>query len=360
MTATKTLHETGQSIWLDSISRELLESGTLARYAKDLAVTGLTSNPTIFERAISASSRYDGSIRERLDRGLSTEQLFFEFALEDIVQAADLFRPVYDATEGGDGFVSLEVSPTLADDAERTIAEARALYAKAERPNVLIKVPGTQPGLVAIEELIAAGIPINVTLLFSRTHYGEAARAYLRGIERRVEAGQDPCVPSVASLFISRWDAHSASPLPPDLANRLGIAVAERTYRAYREILDSEQWGRLAASGARPQRLLWASTGTKDPCLPQGYYVTALAAPDTVNTMPEKTLLAFAEKGELKGVLDGDTREADRIVAAVCRAGVDVDALAAKLQTEGRDLFVEAWNDLMACLESKRSAMQAA
>jgi transaldolase len=360
MTALKTLHEKGQSIWLDSISRELLESGTLSHYIANLSVTGLTSNPTIFERAISGSNRYDEGIRTRLGRELSAERLFFELAVEDIGEAADLLAPVFNATGGLDGFASIEVSPTLADDADGTIADAKSLFAKAGRPNVLIKVPGTGAGVVAIEELIAAGIPINVTLLFSRTHYRAVAEAYLSGIERRVEAGEDPYVPSVASLFISRWDTHTASLLPPELANRVGIAVAQRTYHAYREILGSDRWRRLARVGAHPQRVLWASTGTKDPCLPDGYYVTALAAEETVNTLPEKTLLAFAERGEVSGTLDRDTSEADRIVDEVGKAGLDVDALAAKLQAEGRDAFVESWNDLLARLESKRDSLRTA
>ena len=359
MTALKTLRDRGQSIWLDSISRELLESGTLSRYISDLSVTGLTSNPTIFERAISSSSRYDAAIRSRLEPGFPPEQLFFEFALEDIVGAADLLRSIHDDTGGRDGFASIEVSPTLADDAEGTIEQAKALFARAGRPNVLIKVPGTEAGLVAIEELIAAGVPVNVTLLFSQTQYQGAAEAYLRGVERRVEAGLDASVPSVASLFISRWDAHTAALLPPELANQLGIAIAKRSYKICREILKSDRWGRLAQAGAQPQRLLWASTGAKDPSLPAGYYVTALAAEGTVDTLPEKTLLAFAESGEVRALLGEDSADADRIVQEVRRAGVDVDALAVRLQAEGRDLFVESWNDLLACIESKRNAMRA-
>ncbi len=360
MTSLKTLHDHGQSIWLDSISRELLETGTLARYIAELSVTGLTSNPTIFEKAISASSRYDASIQERLSRELPPERLFFELALEDIVAAADLLAPAWEASGGLDGFASIEVSPTLADDSEATIAEGKALFAEAGRPNVLIKVPGTEAGVVAIEELIAAGVPVNVTLLFSRTHYRAAAEAYLRGVERRVQAGQDPHVASVASLFVSRWDGHTASVLPTGLANRLGLAVAQRTFQVYRGLFDSERWSALAAAGAHPQRLLWASTGTKDASLPEGYYVTALAAEGTVNTMPEKTLLAFAERGEVGETLGRDASEADRTLAAIVEAGVDVDALAARLQAEGRDSFVGSWNDLLACLESKRNALRAA
>ena len=278
----KKLQDAGQSIWLDSISREILRSGTFARYVEDLCVTGLTSNPTIFERAISAGNDYDEGIESHRGSGLSTEELFFELALEDITEAADLLRPVHEATGGVDGFASIEVSPTLANDAKQTISEAKSLFARAKRLNVLIKVPGTREGCVAIEELIFAGIPINVTLLFSRSHYSAAAEAYVRGIERRLEVGLDPNVPSVASLFISRWDAHTASVLAPDLANKAGIVVAQRTYRVYQELLESERWQRLENAGAHPQRLLWASTGTKDPALPDTYYITALAAKGTV------------------------------------------------------------------------------
>jgi len=360
MTALKTLQDRGQSIWLDSISRELLESGTLSRYIANLSVTGLTSNPTIFERAMTASDRYDPAIRGHLEPEFPAERLFFDLALEDIVAAADLFRPIYDASGGRDGFASIEVSPTLADDAVRSVAEAKALFARAERPNVLIKVPGTEAGRLAIEELIAAGIPVNVTLLFSRSQYRAAAEAYLRGIEQRVEAGLGAYVPSVASLFVSRWDGATASRLPPALANRLGIAIAQRTYKVYLEILASDRWRGLAQAGAQPQRLLWASTGTKDPALPAGYYLTALAAEGTVNTVPEKTLQSFAENGVVEGVLDGDTAEADAVVEAVGKAGVDVDALAAKLQADGRDSFVQSWNDLLAGIESKRRTLRRA
>lgn len=357
MSALKTLQEKGQSVWLDSISREMLETGTLARYISDFSVTGLTSNPTIFQKAVSSSRRYDETIRRHAGGKSSTEEVVFDFALEDIREAANLLRHAYDASHRTDGFASLEVSPKLADDAERTVAEARSLFARLGRPNVLIKVPGTEAGRGAIEELIAGGIPVNVTLLFSAEQYQAAAEAYMRGIERRIGAGEDGYVPSVASLFVSRWDAHTASQLPPDLANRLGIAVGQQTYAAYRRVLSSERWGKLARAGARPQRLLFASTGTKDPALPLGYYVTALAAPDTVNTMPEKTLHAFAENGEVKGLLDGDGREADATIAAVEKAGIDVDALAARLQVEGRDAFVDSWVDLLSTVAAKLQEM---
>ena len=358
MTTLKRLHDGGQSIWLDAISRDMLRDGTLARYIRDFSVTGLTSNPTIFQRFVASTNRYDDEIRKRLEQGVSAERLFFEFALQDIVDAADLLRPVFDATGGVDGFASIEVSPTLTDDTEGTIAEGRALFARADRPNVLIKVPATPAGLRAIEELLFAGVPINATLLFSSADYEATAEAYLRGIERRVEAGLEPNIASVASLFISRWDAHTASDLPPELTNVLGIAVAQHAYRAYRKLLASDRWRDLASAGAKPQRLLWASTGTKDPAIPDTYYVTALAGEGTVDTMPEKVLLAFADHGEFEGLLGEDASEADRVISEIEKAGVDVDALASTLQTEGRDLFVESWNDLLACIESKRDAMR--
>ena len=358
MTTLKRLHDGGQSIWLDAISRDMLRDGTLARYIRDFSVTGLTSNPTIFQRFVASTNRYDDEIRKRLEQGVSAERLFFEFALQDIVDAADLLRPVFDATGGVDGFASIEVSPTLTDDTEGTIAEGRALFARADRPNVLIKVPATPAGLRAIEELLFAGVPINATLLFSSADYEATAEAYLRGIERRVEAGLEPNIASVASLFISRWDAHTASDLPPELTNVLGIAVAQRAYRAYRKLLASDRWRDLASAGAKPQRLLWASTGTKDPAIPDTYYVTALAGEGTVDTMPKKVLLAFADHGEFEGLLGEDASEADRVISEIEKAGVDVDALASTLQTEGRDLFVESWNDLLACIESKRDAMR--
>ena len=358
MTTLKRLHDGGQSIWLDAISRDMLRDGTLAHYIRDFSVTGLTSNPTIFQRFVASTNRYDYEIRKRLEQGVSAERLFFEFALQDIVDAADLLRPIFDATGGVDGFASIEVSPTLTDDTEGTIAEGRALFARADRPNVLIKVPATPAGLRAIEELLFAGVPINATLLFSSADYEATAEAYLRGIERRVEAGLEPNIASVASLFISRWDAHTASDLPPELTNVLGIAVAQRAYRAYRKLLASDRWRDLASAGAKPQRLLWASTGTKDPAIPDTYYVTALAGEGTVDTMPEKVLLAFADHGEFEGLLSEDASEADRVISEIEKAGVDVDALASTLQTEGRDLFVESWNDLLACIESKRDAMR--
>jgi transaldolase len=356
--ALEKLRDSGQSIWLDNITRELLTSGTLARYIEELSVTGLTSNPTIFERAISGSTDYDDAIKIRLGRHLSPEELFFELAIEDLAIAADLFRPVYDATDGADGFVSLEVSPTLAHDARRTIEEAGRLHAQAGRDNLLIKVPGTQAGAVAVEELIFAGVPVNVTLLFSTVHYAAAAEAYTKGIERRIAAGLDPDVPSVASLFISRWDQAMASDVPDELQDRTGIAVGQRTYRAYDRLCRSDRWKRLVDAGARPQRLLWASTGTKNPDRPDTYYVSALAAGGTVNTMPEKTLLAFHDHGEVGEALGADASRADRTLGAVEQAGVDVEALAARLQIEGRDAFIADFEKLLRGIEKKTAALK--
>jgi transaldolase len=360
MKATQMLRESGQSLWLDNITRKLLDSGTLARYLRDLSITGLTSNPTIFDHAISKSTDYDGAIREKVKAGRSGEALFFELAIEDLVRAADLFRPVHDATDGVDGWVSLEVSPLLAYDTAKTIAQARELHARAARPNLFIKIPGTPQGLPAIEEAIFAGVPINVTLLFSRGHYMAAADAYLRGIERRVAAGLSPDVRSVASIFISRWDKAVAGRVPKELHDRLGIAIAQRSYRAYRNVMDSNRFQRLANAGAHPQRLLFASTGTKDPDASDVLYVKSLAAPNTVNTMPEATLLAFADHGEVGPPLATDGGDADEVLARFARAGVDVSALAAQLQSEGAKAFVESWNELMASLEAKCTALRKA
>jgi transaldolase len=355
MNATGTLHDRGQSLWLDNITRELLESGTLARYIDELAVTGLTSNPTIFDHAIKNSSRYDGAIRKKVKEGKSGEDLFFELALEDLTRAADLFRPVWDRTRGVDGWVSLEVSPLLAHDTATTLAAAKTLHARAGRPNLLIKIPGTKEGLPAIEEAIFAGVPINVTLLFSREQYLAAAEAFMRGIERRVAAGLPPEVGSVASVFISRWDAAVKSQVPEALRNQLGIAMAKRTYKAYRALLDSPRWQRAFNAGARPQRLLWASTGTKDPAASDVLYIRALAAPFTVNTMPEGTLKALADHGALGGMLPADGGDAEDVLAQFGSAGVDVDALAVQLQDEGARSFVDSWRELMQVIAAKSS-----
>jgi transaldolase len=360
MKATQLLHDLGQSIWLDNITRDMLDSGTLKRYIDELSVTGLTSNPTIFDHAIKNSTAYDATIREKLSEGKSGEALFFELALKDITRAADLFRPIHDQTNGIDGWVSLEVSPLLAHDTSSTLAAAKDLYARAGRRNLFIKIPGTKEGLPAIEEAIFAGVPINVTLLFSREQYLAAAEAFMRGIERRIEAGLKPDVGSVASLFISRWDVAVMDKAPESLRDQLGIAVAKRTYKAYRGLLDSPRWQRDFNLGARPQRLLWASTGTKDPKASDVLYVKALAAPFTVNTMPDATLKALADHGELGAILPADGGDCEEALAQFARAGIDVDALAGQLQDEGAKSFVKSWNDLMAVITSKSAAIKRA
>jgi transaldolase len=353
MKPNRQLHDLGQSLWLDNITRALLRSGTLRRYIDELAVTGLTSNPAIFDQAIKGAGSYDEAIRKNADEGKSGEELFFELALEDLTQAADLFRPIFDATGGVDGWVSLEVSPLLADDTAGTIKAAARLYARAQRPNLFIKIPGNRAGLPAIEESIFAGVPINVTLLFSREQYLAAAGAYMRGIERRIAAGRVPQVASVASLFVSRWDAAVKDKVRDEFHNRLGIAVAMRTYKAYRDLLASPRWQKLAAAGARPQRLLWASTGTKDSAASDTLYIEALAAPDTINTIPEKTLLAFAEHGKVGNVLPVDGSLAETVIAGFNREGVDDEALAADLQREGAAAFAKSWRDLLYQIASK-------
>src|SRR6201984_587065 len=340
MQATKLLHDLGPRIWPDNITRSLLDSGTLKRYIDELSVTGLTSNPTIFDHAIKNSGAYDDAIRERLSRGKSGEALFFELASDDITRAAALFRTVYDQTDRVDGWVSLEVSPFLAHDTNSTLAAAKDLYTRAGQPNVFIKIPGTKEGLPAIEEAIFAGIPINVTLLFSREQYLAAADAFLRGVERRIEAGLKPAIGSVASLFISRWDVAVSGKVPDSLRDQLGIAVAKRTYKAYRTLLDSPRWQRAFNAGARPQRLLWASTGTKDPKASGVLYVKSLAAPLTVNTMPEATLKALADHGDIGAILPPDGGDCEEVLAQFHKTGIDVDALAAQLQDEGAKCFV--------------------
>ena len=355
MNAPKQLHDLGQRLWLDNITRALLTSGTLSRYIAEFAVTGLTSNPTIFDHAIKSGDFYDEAIRKKTLAGMSGEALFFELALEDLIRAADLFRPIHDATNGLDGWVSLEVSPLLADDTAGTIKAAAQLYARAQRPNLFIKIPGTPEGIPAIEQSIFDGIPINVTLLFSREHYVAAAEAYLRGIERRVKAGLDPKIESVASLFVSRWDVAVKLEISPQFHNRLGIAIAMRTYKAYRDLLASERWQKLAQAGARPQRLLWASTGTKDPAAPDALYIEALAAPDTINTIPEKTLLAFAEHGKVGAALPADGGYAEAVLEEFRREGVDDEALAARLQQEGVEAFAKSWSALMSLIGKKSS-----
>jgi transaldolase len=360
MKPTKTLHDLGQSLWLDNITRSLVNSGTLQRYIDEFSVTGLTSNPTIFDHAIKNSADYDSDISQSASRAKPPEDLFFDLALADLARAADLFQPIFARTDGVDGWVSLEVSPLLAHDTNRTLAAARDLHQRAGKPNLFIKIPGTAEGLPAIEAAIFAGIPVNVTLLFSRERYIAAAESYLRGVERRIEAGLNPAVASVASLFISRWDVAISGKVPGELSNRLGIAVAQRTYKAYLELLASQRFQRAANAGARSQRLLWASTGTKDPKVSDTLYVKALAAPFTINTMPENTLKAFADHGEVGELLAPDGGDCERVLASFAQAGIGVDALAAQLQNEGAASFVKSWNDLMACVESKSAAMRKA
>ena len=357
MKATQLLHNLGQSLWLDNITRDLLNSGTLNKYIDELSVTGLTSNPTIFDHAIKNSSAYDAAIRKKLDEGKSGEELFFELALEDLTRAADLLRPIYDRTNGVDGWVSLEVSPLLAHDTASTLAAAKSLHTRAGRPNLLIKIPGTKEGLPAIEEAIFSGIPINVTLLFSHEQYIAAAEAFLRGIERRIDAGLKPEVASVASVFISRWDVAAANKVPAMLTNKLGIAVAQRTYKSYRELLDSPRWQRIYNSGARPQRLLWASTGVKDPKASDVLYIKALAAPFTVNTMPEATLKALADHGEVSEIMSADGGDYAILFDEFATTGIDINDLAATLQEEGAKSFVNSWNDLMSVISLKSATL---
>jgi transaldolase len=360
MQATRELNRAGQSLWLDNITRDLLSSGTLKRYIDELSITGLTSNPTIFDQAMKHGSAYDEDIRELAQKGLADEKLFFELALEDLTRAADLFRPVNQRTAGVDGWVSLEVSPRLAYDANSTIAEARDLHGRAARPNLFIKIPGTKEGLPAIESAIFAGVPINVTLLFSPEQYVAAADAWLRGIERRIEAGLNPDVTSVASIFLSRWDVATADKVPAALRNQLGLAIGRRAYGAYCELLTSPRWLRVLNAGARPQRLLFASTGTKDPKAPDVLYIEGLVAPLTINTMPENTLKAFADHGKLGDAIRIDGGDSEKMLADFTKAGVDLGALAAKLQQDGAASFVSSWDNLMGVISSKAAALKKA
>ena len=360
MKPTKKLHDLGQSLWLDNVTRDLLNSGTLQRYIDELSVTGLTSNPTIFGNAIEKSTSYDADISRAAPSAKSREDLFFGLALADLTRAADLFKPVFDRTDGVDGWVSLEVSPLLAHDTKATLAAARSLHQRGGRDNLFIKIPGTAEGLPAIEEAIFASVPINVTLLFSREQYLASAEAYLRGVERRIDAGLNPAVASVASLFVSRWDVAVAGKVPSELANRLGIAIAHRTYRAYLQLLTSPRFQRAFNAGARPQRLLWASTGTKDPKADDVLYVKALAAPFTINTMPEGTLKAFGKHGKVGETMPADSGDCEAVLASFGKAGIDVEALAARLQDEGAASFTKSWNDLMACIDGKSARMRKA
>jgi transaldolase len=346
MKATERLRRDGQSLWLDNITRKMLDSGQLARYIELYSVTGLTSNPSIFDKAIE-SGDYDAEIRGRAAQGVKGEELFFDLAIEDLRRAADEFLPIHERTDGVDGWVSLEVSPLLAHDAKSTVATAKALHERAGRPNLFIKIPGTVEGRAAIEESIAAGVPVNVTLLFSADQYRAAAEAYLRGIERRIDAGLSPRVGSVASAFMSRWDKAANEVVPAALRNRLALTVGRDIYRAYRQLMDSERWQRLANAGARMQRLLWASTSAKDPSAPDTFYVHGLSAPFTVDTMPDKTLLAFFEHGEVGDDMPADGGDCDAVLARFSAAGVDLDALAKRLQDEGATAFEESWKDLL-------------
>jgi transaldolase len=358
--ATKLLSNLGQSLWLDNITRDLLQSGTLQRYIEELSVTGLTSNPTIFDHAIKNSSAYDGALLQGMRGSKTGEELFFELALDDIRRAADLFRSIHDRSDGVDGWVSLEVSPSLAYDSTKTLAAAKDLSARAARPNVFIKIPGTTEGLVAIEEAIFAGIPINVTLLFSANQYSAAAGAYLRGIERRIAAGLNPNVASVASVFISRWDVAVMNKEPEQLRGKLGIAIAGRTYKSYQDVLHSSQLQRACNFGARPQRLLWASTGTKDPNFSDAFYIKALAAPFTINTMPEATLKAFGDHGELGQAMSTEDDGTEKVIRQFSEVGINVDDLGAELQSEGAKSFVKSWNELMDVIASKGATLQKA
>ncbi len=357
MSMTKTLHDLGQSLWLDNITREILDDGTLSRYIEQFSITGLTSNPTIFDEAIGKTAAYDKGIRQKAAAGLSGEDLFVELALEDLRRAADLFRPEFDRTKGLDGWVSMEVSPLLANNTQGTIDAALRIHKQANRPNLYVKIPGTPAGVPAIEAAIFAGVPINVTLLFSREQYLKVADAYMRALERRIAAGLDPKINSVASVFVSRWDRAVADKVPQELSGLLGIAIMQRTYRAHCELISAKRWKDLEAKGARKQRMLWASTGTKDPKAPAGLYVEALAAPDTIDTMPEKTLLAFAASGNLKGVMAKDGGDAEDVLGRFARAGIDVNALAAQLQVDGAASFVKSWTELMKRIEDKSAAL---
>lgn len=360
MKATQLLHNIGQSLWLDNITRDLLDSGTLQRYISELSVTGLTSNPTIFEHAIKNSSSYDAAIKEKVSRGKSGSELFFELALEDLTRAADLLRPTFELTNGVDGWVSVEVSPLLAYETAGTLRAARELFAQAARPNIYIKIPGTTEGLQAIEDSIFAGVPVNVTLLFSAEQYLAAAGAFLRGIERRIDAGFNPAVASVASVFISRWDGAVANTVPVELRNRLGIAVGQRTFKAMNDLFASPRWRRICNFGARPQRLLWASTGTKDPNASDVLYANALAAPFTVNTLPEATLKALGNHTSIGELLSVDGGDCEEVLAQFAAAGVDVDALAKRLQEDGAKSFVKSWNELMSVITAKSAKLAGA
>jgi transaldolase len=347
----------GVSLWLDNLTREMLDNGVLTNYITDLSVTGLTSNPSIFEAAIAKTDYYDKAISKISYSGLSDEDVFFSLAIKDIHRAADLFLPVYQKTNGLDGFVSIEVSPLLAYDTENTIKAAKEIHRKVNRPNAFIKIPGTPQGLPAIEMAIAAGIPVNVTLLFSAEQYLAAAEAYLRGIEARINKGLNPDIRSVASVFVSRWDKAVADTSPLELRNKLGIAIMQKTFQVYCQFLSSQKVKRVMNFGVFPQRLLWASTGTKDPNASDILYVKNLVAPYTVNTIPEKTLLAFADHGETGEPLTGDTKSADQIISQFEALSVNYQQLAVQLQKEGAEAFNQSWGNLLKAINYKRTRL---
>ncbi len=357
MNTTRQLQQLGQSLWLDNINRDILDNGMLTDYINNFSVTGLTSNPSIFEKAIGSSASYDADIRKKTEEGKLSEALFIELALDDLRRAADLFLPAFNASKGVDGWVSMEVSPLLANDAAGSIAAAKLIHAQAERPNLFVKIPGTPEGVIAIEESIFAGVPINVTLLFSAEQYVAVAEAYMRGIERRISAGLDPKIASVASLFVSRWDTAVADDIPAGLQNRLGIAIAQKTYQSYRTLLASDRWKALEQQGLHPQRLLWASTGTKDPKAPDTLYIDALMAPDTINTIPEKTLRAFADHGVIGAMLPEDGGDSAAMLAKFVQAGINIKALAEKLQRDGALSFVKSWQQLLQQIASKSQTL---
>ena len=357
MNATQLLHDLGQSLWLDNITRDILDDGTLARYIEVFSVTGLTSNPTIFDEALGAGTAYDAEMRSLARRGLAGEALFTQLALSDLRRAADMFRSIYDATDGHDGWVSMEVSPLLINDPEATVLAAAHIHDSAGKRNFFVKIPGSAEGVTAIQDTLVAGIPVNVTLLFSREQYLAVADAYMNAMELRIDAGLPPDVRSVASIFVSRWDRAVAETVPNALRNRLGILMAQQTYQAYRDVLQSERWQALAALGAKPQRLLWASTGTKDPSVPADFYISALAAPDTINTMPAQTLLTFAEHGSVRAGISADGGNLDKRIQEFAESGIDVRALASQLQREGGDSFVRSWNHLLERLNGKTASI---
>jgi transaldolase len=352
--ATQQLHDLGQSLWLDNITRAMLDNGEIQRYIDTYSVRGLTSNPSIFDKAI-ASGDYDEDMRSLATNDTTSEEVFFQLAIADLQRAADLFAPLHQRTDGVDGWVSLEVSPLFAYDTDKTIEAAAAIHARAERSNLFVKIPGTPPGLRAIEESIAAGIAVNVTLLFDADQYLAAADAYLKGIERRITTGLNPAVACVASVFISRWDAAVATLVPPELTNRLGLAVGLETYRAYRELLASERMQRIHNAGGRAQRLLWASTKTKDPDASDTLYVEGLASPFTINTMPDATLEAFYDHGRVTASIPVDGGDYKSQLAEFARAGVDRSNLAHQLQDEGATAFTTSWNELLAKIGTQLS-----